>query len=101
MTENVITDEKNAATALIIQICCGWAGFFGCLGYFYIGQWQKALAFIVANMLILPLTIITMGLFGPLGLILWVLSIIDVYMQAKQLQMGKALKHWTFFSDSV
>ncbi|MDG6223959.1 MAG: hypothetical protein QCI82_00420 [Candidatus Thermoplasmatota archaeon] len=101
MEQERLTGERDPTVALVIQLCIGWVSFFGCLGYFYIGQWQKALAFILAQLIITPLTIITMGMVGPLNLVLYVVSVVDVYMQAKQLKRGRAIGHWTFFDQTV
>jgi type IV secretory pathway VirB2 component (pilin) len=88
MSDDVITGEKNPTTALIIQLCCGWAWIFGCLGYFYIGQWQKGLVMILIGMI-------------GVGMVLWIITIVDVYMQAKHLKKGKAIGQWTFFGQSI
>jgi len=85
MTDDIITGEKNPVVALILNFC-----FFGAIGYFYIGQWQKGLV-------ALALVLVT-GTFG-LGFVLWVVAVIDVFMQATELQKGNAISHWTFFSQ--
>ena len=64
-----------------------------CVGYFIYGQWQKGVAAIVAAIVIgLP----TCGLgFGLVA----VLTAVDGYLQAQQLQAGFPIAQWTFFKD--
>jgi len=85
---DTITGEKNPILALILNLC-----LLGCVGYFYIGQWQKALVVLVA--------VLVLSVAGGLGLILAIVACVDVYMQAKVLNEGKAIGHWTFFSSSA
>jgi hypothetical protein len=87
MGDEVIKGEKNPVVALILNLCV-----LGVVGYFYIGQWQKAL---VALLVI----IVTSG-FG-VGVVVWIAGLVDVYMQAKALKEGKGIKHWTFFSQTA
>jgi hypothetical protein len=101
MADKKIMGEKNPIVALVIQICCGWVWIFGCLGYFYIGQWQKALVVILFGIISLPLSILTGGLFSIIGVIIWVTTVIDVFMQANELKKGHAIGHWTFFSGTA
>lgn len=87
MGDEVIKGEKNPVVALILNLCV-----FGVVGYFYIGQWQKAL---VVLLVILVLSV------AGVGFVVWVVGLVDVYMQAKALKEGKGIKHWTFFSQTA
>ena len=80
---DVITGEKNPIVALVLNFCLG---FFG-VGYFYLGQWQLALVFIVVAWITGGLAVIFM--------------VIDAYMQAKVLQEGGSIKHWSFLSNGA
>ena len=61
------------------------------IGYFYIGQWAKAL-------ISLGISIVTGGTFWP---IFWIISIFDAYAQAKVLKKGGAIGQFTFFSSAA
>jgi TM2 domain-containing membrane protein YozV len=88
MAGEVLTGDKSPTAALLLQLCCGWFWIFGCLGYFYIGQWQKALVMVAFSLI-------------GVGLILWIITVIDVFLQAKNLHEGKGIGHWTFFSQAA
>jgi hypothetical protein len=85
MADDVITGEKSPIAALFLNLC-----LFGCVGYFYLGQWQKGLV-------TLAIVLFTSG--G--GLIISIITAIDGYMQAKILEEGGAIKHWSFFSNGA
>ncbi|MBN1390684.1 MAG: hypothetical protein JXA22_08600 [Candidatus Thermoplasmatota archaeon] len=87
MGDEKITGQKSPVGTLFLNLC-----LLGCVGYFYIGQWQKGLAALAA-------TLILSGI--GVGLIVPIVACIDGYMQAKLMTEGKALKHWTFFSQSA
>ena len=91
-----ITGEKNPIVALILNLCCS---IFG-LGYFYIGQWQKALALIGINVLIILISFVIPFITIIPSLAVWVICIIDAFQQADILQKGGAISHWTFFGKS-
>ena len=80
--EDVIRGEKNPMVALLLNCCFG---FFG-IGYFYIGQMQKAIVMIVLSLI-------------GVGFVVWIVAIFDAYMQAKILQDGGAIGQWTFFTS--
>ena len=66
----------------------------GCVGYFMIGQKNKA---------IVALIVWIVGLVPPLcgtvsGLVA-VVAAIDGYLQAQQLQQGHPVRQWSFFND--
>jgi hypothetical protein len=79
-----IKGEKNPILALILNLCI----IFVPVGHFYIGQWQKA---IVLWIIIWIVPIIGVP-------IVWIVGIIDVFMQASALKNGKTIGHWTFFT---
>ncbi|MGA1866673.1 MAG: hypothetical protein ACMUFK_04315 [Thermoplasmatota archaeon] len=88
MGDETITGEKSPIGTLFLNLC-----LLGCVGYFYIGQWQKGLASLAA-------TLVLSAAFG-IGLIVPIAACIDGYMQAKLMSEGKAVKHWTFFSQTA
>ncbi|HVT02239.1 MAG TPA: hypothetical protein VHL58_02560 [Thermoanaerobaculia bacterium] len=69
---------------------CLLNAFLLCVGYFYIGQWQKGLVSLILATITFGLLIIPLCIFGA----------IDVYQQAQELQQGKALGQRTFFRNS-
>ncbi len=85
MGDEQITGEKSPIGVLFLNLC-----LLGCVGYFYMGQWQKGIAALAA-------TLILSAAVG-IGLIVPIVACIDGYMQAKQMSEGKAVGHWTFFS---
>ena len=99
MANDYITGEKSPVVALILNLCIGF------VGYFYIGQWQKALAYLGFIIISFVLSIVTLGITsiitGPIGFIIWIVAVIDVFMQAKIMEEGGSVKHWTFFSSGA
>lgn len=91
-----ITGEKNPIVALILNFCCGVFA----LGYFYIGQWQKALALIGINLVLGSIGFFVPFVTIPPSLAITIFCLVDAYMQANILQKGGAISHWTFFSGS-
>ncbi|RLF65912.1 MAG: hypothetical protein DRN57_08130 [Thermoplasmata archaeon] len=87
MADEKITGEKSPIVALILNLC-----LLGCVGYFYIGQWQKGLAALGA--------VVVLAFVG-VGFVIPILTCIDGYMQAKVMEEGGAVGHWTFFSNSA
>ncbi len=73
--------------------------FLWCVAYFVYGQWQKGVASLVAYVFLGILGILTCGwgfvLFTPV----WILTILDAYMQAKNLREGRAIRQWTWFTQ--
>jgi hypothetical protein len=65
----------------------------GCLGYFMIGQKMKGIvALVVWLILIIPTCGAGSGLIS-------VVTAIDGFMQAQNLQAGHPIAEWTFFKD--
>ncbi len=87
MSDEMISGEKSPIVALLLNLC-----LLGCVGYFYMGQWQKGVAALVATLVLSSIGI---------GLIIPVLTCIDGYMQAKIMEEGGSVKHWTFFSNGA
>ena len=95
--EEFIKGDKNPMLALTLNCCLSIVGG----GYLYLGQWQKALAYVLISIFVLaPLLVATAGLSFILNISLHPIIIIDAYMQAKALREGKRIGHWTFFSDA-
>ena len=66
----------------------------GCVGYFMIGQRNKAIVALIAWVI---------GLVPPLcgtvsGLVA-LAAMIDGYLQAQHLQAGHSIRQWSFFND--
>ena len=99
--------EKDPIVALLLQFLLGNFG----LGYFYIGQHEKGIACIAFTFFIVIgwvmggiLTAIFIGFFCliPLTIIASAFppfTIIDVYLQIKNLNEGKKIGQWTFFNQ--
>lgn len=64
----------------------------GGVGYIVMGQKTKGIVAIAA---FIVLTVVTCGL----GSIIAVVTAIDGYLQAQQLQQGHPVGQWTFFND--
>ena len=80
--------------ALLLNCCLSIVGG----GYLYVGQWQKAIAYMLISYLVLvPLAIATLGVTFILNIAVRLLIMTDAYMQAKALQEGKTIGQWTFF----
>lgn len=66
----------------------------GCVGYFLIGQRNKAIVALIAWVI---------GFFPPLcGTLSWLVAIvaaIDGYLQAQHLANGTPVRQWSFFND--
>jgi hypothetical protein len=78
---------KDPTATLLLNL------FLMCVGYFYLGQWQKGLAALAAGIV---LGVPTCG--GGFGVVA-VFAAVDGYLQAQQLQAGLPLAQWTFFKD--
>lgn len=65
----------------------------GCLGYFKIGQTQKAIAALIS---FIGLAFVALCA-GPVFVA--ILAAIDGYMQAQQLEAGHPIGQWTFLND--
>lgn len=72
------------------RTACLLNAFLLCVGYFYLGQWQKGLASLLLATCTLGLLIVPLCIFGA----------IDVYQQARQLEVGRVLGQRTFFGKS-
>lgn len=86
MSSNVITGEKSPGVALTLNLCIPFVGLG--LGYFYIGQWVKGLITILSNAV-------------GIGWIVWCISLVDAYGQAKVLKEGGGIGQFTFFSSAA
>lgn len=64
-------------------------------GYLALKQWGKG---IVALLSYVPLFFLT---WGPGAILLSIVTAIDAYFQAKQLDAGRAIGQWTFFRSSL
>jgi hypothetical protein len=94
---------REPLAALLLNI------FFASVGYFIIGQWQKGLAATIAFLVELVLAfVVGLVMAGcgvlvviPLSLAFHAVLSVDVYLQAKVLQSGRAIAQWTFFNQAV
>ena len=66
-----------------------------CLGYFRLGQTQKAWTALVLFLLLLFPT----WCIGSLAIAL--VAAVDGYLQASQLEAGQSIGQWTFFNQST
>jgi len=83
---DIITGEKSPGVALTLNLCIPFVGLG--LGYFYIGQWAKGLITILSNAV-------------GIGWIVWCISLVDAYAQAKVLKKGGPIGQFTFFSSTA
>lgn len=81
------TPPKDPVIVLVLNL------ILLCVGYFYLGQWQKGIVAIVAGFVI---GIPTCG-FGAAAVA--VAAGIDGMQQAEQLKAGFTVAQWTFFKD--
>jgi hypothetical protein len=92
---------KPPASPLEPMIVLVIAFFLGGIAYFLYGQWQKGAASLAAYVGLAVLGLVTCGwgwgLFGPL----WILTMVDAFMQAQQLKEGRAIRQWTWFTQSA
>ncbi|NJN64333.1 MAG: hypothetical protein HC882_05245 [Acidobacteria bacterium] len=69
------------------------------VAYFLIGQWQKAVAALIAWLVLLMVVMLTCGI----GLVIYAPFVIavavDAYMQANELKQGRSIRQWTFFTQ--
>jgi hypothetical protein len=94
---------REPLAALLLNI------FFASVGYFIIGQWQKGvaatIAFLVELLLAFVIGIVLSGcgvlIVVPLSLAFHAVLSVDVYLQAKVLQAGRAIGQWTFFNQGL
>jgi|GEM_PF-2464872 len=84
---SIITQEQGPRSP---RTACLLNAFLLCVGYFYLGQWQKGLASLLLAACTLGLLIVPLCIFGA----------IDVYQQARVLAQGKVLGQRTFFRRS-
>lgn len=77
------------------------AFFFWGIAYFVYGQWQKGVGSLLLCLALLVVSIITCGIGAVLFTPLWVLTILDAYMQAKLLKDGSRIRQWTFFTQAA
>jgi len=84
---NPSTPPKDPVIVLVLNL------ILLCVGYFYLGQWQKGLVALVAG---LGIGVFTCGV-GSLAIA--IAAAFDGYYQAQQLQAGRPVAQWTFFQD--
>ena len=83
-----ITGEKSPILTLFLNLC-----LLGCVGYFYIGQWQKGIAALAATLIL--------SAAAGIGIIIPIVACIDGFMQAKIMEEGGGVGHWTFFKSGA
>jgi hypothetical protein len=81
------TPPKDPILILVLNLL-----LLGGVGYIVIGQKTKG---IVAMVTWVVLTVVTCGI----GSVIAIVTAIDGYMQAQQLQQGHPVGQWTFFND--
>lgn len=64
---------------------------FGGVGQIYLGQTTKGIVLIVASVVLAPVCI---------GVIVWIVGIIDAYQIGMRLKNGQAVGEWEFFFQS-
>jgi len=77
------TPPKDPIIALILSLLLA-----GGAGQIYLGQTTKGIVLIVVNILLSCIGI---------GVITWIISIIDAYQLATMLKNGQAIGDWQFF----
>lgn len=82
------TPAKDPILILVLNLLVA-----GCLGYFFIGQKTKGIVAAIVWVVGIPFTC------GILSGLLGVVTAIDGYLQAQQLQAGHPVAQWTFFND--
>lgn len=93
---SVITPGPSPMDPVIVLVV---AIFLTGIAYFLFGQWQKGIASLAVHVCLLILGIVTCGIGFGLLTPVWILTIIDAYMQAKNLRDGHAIRQWTWFSQ--
>ena len=79
MAEQIQNSEVNPIVTLLLQ----WIGLGG-LGYFLMGQKKKAIGAWVY--------VILLYIIFYIGLIFWILAIVDGFLVAKKLQAGESIE---------
>lgn len=92
-------DQISPSTAKDPVLLLVLAFLLGGLAYFVLGQWQKGLAASALWVCSLAFAIITCGIGSTVFFPVWLLTVVDVYMQAKVLKDGSPIGQWTFFSQ--
>jgi TM2 domain-containing membrane protein YozV len=93
---------KDPALAVILNVFASFLSLSGA-GYFYIGQWQKAIVAILTGWMLLLMTVLLMsvciGVFLlPVCVAYVVLLAVDIHRQTSLLRAGTPIGQWTFFS---
>ena len=83
------TPPKDPILVLVLNLL-----LLGGVGYIIMGQKTKGIVVMVAYVVI---TVVTCGI----GSVLAVLTAIDGYLQAQQLQQGHPIGQWTWFSNHM
>lgn len=68
-----------------------------CVGYFWLGQWQKGVSALAALFALTVGTLFLGAIFVP---VLIALTTIDGYLQAKERAAGRRISQWSFFRSS-
>lgn len=89
------SQAKDPTLILIIGIIAGG------IAYFLYGQWQKGIASVGGSIFLLVLGAFTCGIGWLLLLPLYIVSIVDAYMQNKALTQNMTIGHWTFFDKHL
>lgn len=82
------TPPKDPILVLVLNLL-----LLGGVGYLMIGQKMKGIIAIIAWLILLIPTC------GTVSGILAIITAVDGYLQAQQLQQGKPVAQWTFFND--
>lgn len=81
------TPPKDPVIVLVLNL------ILLCVGYFYLGQWQKGIVALVGGLI---LGVFTCGI-GSLAIA--IAAAFDGFYQAQQLQKGFPIAQWTMFQD--
>ncbi|HEX2060407.1 MAG TPA: hypothetical protein VHK90_06675 [Thermoanaerobaculia bacterium] len=82
------TPPKDPILVLVLNLLVA-----GGVGYIMMGQKTKGIVAIVAWLVLLVVTC------GAGSAVVAIIAAIDGYLQAQQLQQGRPVGQWTFFSD--
>ncbi len=77
---------KSPVVALILSLLLA-----GGAGHIYLGQVTKGIVIIVASLLLSCIGI---------GVVVWIVGIIDAYMIGQKLERGEPVEEWEFFWKS-
>lgn len=69
------------------------------IAYFLYGQWQKGVASLGTYVVLAVVGVLTCGVGYALFTPVFVLTVLDAYLQAKSLRDGRAIRQWTWFNQ--